>query len=215
MIVYLLASAPAPSRASRPGRSACYLTAALVLCLMAAAVLAFIYVPLGVVVVNSFSASVSLAWPPPGSPRWWQAAVGNEGSARRDQLGGAGLVATLIALLLGTLTAQALGRYDSSAGRHLLVVLPIALPGIVTGIALNNVFTGTSAAPELDDPGRRPRDLHDRRGLQQLGRTPAAALAHVEEASMDLGATRTRTTGRSPSRCCARHSSPERCSRSG
>ena len=53
-------------------------------------------------------------------------------------------MATLIALLLGTLTAQAVGRYDFF-GRDtisLLVVLPIALPGIVTGIALNNVFTG-------------------------------------------------------------------------
>ena len=52
-------------------------------------------------------------------------------------------IATLIALFLGTLVSIALGRYrffgrDSVS---LLVILPIALPGIVTGIALNNVFT--------------------------------------------------------------------------
>jgi putative spermidine/putrescine transport system permease protein len=52
-------------------------------------------------------------------------------------------LATLVALVLGTLLAFALGRY-SFFGREslsLLVILPIALPGIVTGIALNNVFT--------------------------------------------------------------------------
>ena len=54
-----------------------------------------------------------------------------------------GAVATLVALVLGTLLAFALGRYRFF-GREsvsLLVILPIALPGIVTGIALNNVFT--------------------------------------------------------------------------
>ncbi|NCX52782.1 MAG: ABC transporter permease subunit [Actinobacteria bacterium] len=51
--------------------------------------------------------------------------------------------ATIIALLLGSLAAAAIARY-SFFGRDvisLIFVLPIALPGIVTGIALNNVFT--------------------------------------------------------------------------
>ena len=53
------------------------------------------------------------------------------------------LFATLIALILGCLAAAAIARYKFF-GREvisLLFVLPIALPGIVTGIALNNVFT--------------------------------------------------------------------------
>jgi putative spermidine/putrescine transport system permease protein len=53
------------------------------------------------------------------------------------------LFATLIALVLGSLAAAAIARYKFF-GRDvisLLFVLPIALPGIVTGIALNNVFT--------------------------------------------------------------------------
>ena len=52
----------------------------------------------------------------------------------------AGLGATAIALVLGTMVAFAVGRYRFF-GREavsLLVVLPIALPGIVTGIALDN-----------------------------------------------------------------------------
>ena len=53
------------------------------------------------------------------------------------------IFATAIALILGSLAAAAITRYDFF-GRDtssLLFVLPIALPGIVTGIALNNVFT--------------------------------------------------------------------------
>ena len=56
---------------------------------------------------------------------------------------GVGLAATAVAVILGTLLAFALGRFQFF-GREsvsLLVILPIALPGIVTGIALNNVFT--------------------------------------------------------------------------
>ncbi len=105
----------------------------------------FIYVPLGVILINSFSTDKSLTWPPSGfTTEWWGKAVENEGV--REALVtsvGVAIMATLIALLLGTLLAFALGRY-AFFGREslsMLVVLPIALPGIVTGIALNNVFT--------------------------------------------------------------------------
>jgi putative spermidine/putrescine transport system permease protein len=105
----------------------------------------FIYVPLGVILVNSFSTDKSLTWPPSGfTGEWWAKAFQNEGV--REALVtsvGVGLAATAVALILGTMLSFALGRY-SFFGREsisLLVVLPIALPGIVTGIALNNVFT--------------------------------------------------------------------------
>ncbi len=49
------------------------------LALFTAAVLAFIYIPLGVVVIDSFSSSGSLTWPPPGfTTKWWQQAVGDD-----------------------------------------------------------------------------------------------------------------------------------------
>ena len=42
--------------------------------------LAFVYVPLGIVVVNSFNTSRLFAWPPPGfTTEWWSAAFANEG----------------------------------------------------------------------------------------------------------------------------------------
>jgi putative spermidine/putrescine transport system permease protein len=107
--------------------------------------LSFIYIPLSVVVINSFNASRTFSWPPTHfTTVWWSKALTNTGV--RDAIKWsvlAGLSATLIALLLGTVLAFAVSRYQFF-GREvisLLVVLPISLPGIVTGIALNNAFT--------------------------------------------------------------------------
>ena len=116
-----------------------------VLSIFAVIAFAFIYVPLGVILINSFSTDRSLTWPPSGfTTEWWGKAVGNEGV--RDALVtslGVATAATMVALVLGTLLAFALGRYRffGRESLSLLVILPIALPGIVTGIALNNVFT--------------------------------------------------------------------------
>jgi putative spermidine/putrescine transport system permease protein len=106
--------------------------------------LTVIYVPLFVVLVNSFNADRAFGWPPSGlTTRWWSQALDNEG-ARLAVLTSlkAGLGATALALVLGTMAALAVQRY-TFFGRNtisLLVVLPIALPGIVTGIALSNAF---------------------------------------------------------------------------
>ncbi|QUQ68052.1 ABC transporter permease [Kutzneria sp. CA-103260] len=106
--------------------------------------LAVIYFPLLVVFLNSFNDDPTFGWPPAGfTLEWWSRAAANEGAlaALRTSVV-AGLSATAIALVLGTMAAFALQRYRF-IGRNpvsLLVVLPIALPGIVTGIALNNAF---------------------------------------------------------------------------
>lgn len=106
---------------------------------------AFIYVPLVLVVINSFNTNKSFAWPPTGfTTEWWSKAATNDGI--RDAIMRSfitALIATTIALVLGSLAAAAITRYEFF-GRDtisLLFILPIALPGIVTGIALNNVFT--------------------------------------------------------------------------
>jgi putative spermidine/putrescine transport system permease protein len=106
--------------------------------------LAVIYLPLSIVLVNSFNADRTFAWPPPSwTTRWWSTAWENEG-ARQALLASvkAGLGATAIALVLGTLVAFAVQRYRffGRDSLSLLVVLPIALPGIVTGIALDTAF---------------------------------------------------------------------------
>ena len=107
--------------------------------------LAFIYVPLLVVLVNSVNSSRTFGWPPEGfTLEWWRRAAQSGGV--RDAVLASVVVAaaaTAIALLLGTMLAFAVSRYRFF-GRDVvsfLVILPIALPGIVTGIALNAAFT--------------------------------------------------------------------------
>lgn len=120
-------------------------TARWLLRIAAGLVLAFIYLPLLLVLLNSFSSSAVFAWPPPGyTLKWWQVAASNEGvRAALVTSVQVAVGATVIAVVLGTLASTALVRYDFF-GRQavsLLVLLPIALPGIVTGIALNTLFT--------------------------------------------------------------------------
>ena len=107
-------------------------------------ILAIIYLPLSVVLVNSFNTSKNMAWPPPGlTLDWWQKASNSSGlMAALSTSVMVALGATAIALVLGTLLSMALARYKffGKQAVSLLVVLPIALPGIVTGIALNNAF---------------------------------------------------------------------------
>src|SRR3954452_25219923 len=107
-------------------------------------VLAFIYVPVLVIIVYVFNEGKTARWPLEGTTlHWFDKAVHNPGV--RDALWTsvkAGIGATLIALVLGTLAALAVSRFDFF-GRHavsFLVLLPIALPGIVTGMALNATF---------------------------------------------------------------------------
>ena len=111
---------------------------------LGAVVLAFVYLPLAVVTVNSFNSDRTFGWPPPGfTLRWWRLAAQAPGPREAFWTSvQAGLGATALALVLGTLLALALTRY-AFFGRQaisLLVVLPIALPGIVTGIALQSVI---------------------------------------------------------------------------
>ncbi|MDQ0377150.1 ABC transporter permease [Amycolatopsis thermophila] len=106
--------------------------------------LAVIYVPLLVVLLNSVNADTTFGWPPSGfTLEWWRRAAENEGVLRALVTSlEAGLAATAIALVLGMMAAFALQRYRffGKDTVSLLIILPIALPGIVTGIALNNAF---------------------------------------------------------------------------
>jgi len=110
-----------------------------------AVTLAFIYVPLIVIGIYAFNGGLTLEWPPPSlTTKWFGEAIDNQGA--RDAFVTSievGLAATAIALLLGTLAALAVSRHRFFGRETIsfLVVLPIALPGIVTGIALSDTFT--------------------------------------------------------------------------
>jgi putative spermidine/putrescine transport system permease protein len=107
--------------------------------------LLFLYIPLIVIALYAFNSTRVQKWPPAGLTfDWFTKAFDNPGV--RDALWTsvrAGLGATAVALVLGTLASIAVARYRFF-GREavsFLVVLPIALPGIVTGMALNSTFT--------------------------------------------------------------------------
>jgi len=106
--------------------------------------LAFIYVPLLVICLYAFNERRSLVWPIQGlTTKWFGRAIDNPGV--RDALllsVKAALGATAIALLLGSLAALAVARHGFFGREAIsfLVILPLALPGIVTGMALNATF---------------------------------------------------------------------------
>ena len=109
-----------------------------------ALVLAFLYLPLLVLGIYAFNESRIQTWPPVAlSLQWFGEAAANPMVTRavvNSVIAGAS--ATAIALVLGTLAALAVHRYRFF-GREtvsFLLVLPIALPGVVTGIALQRTF---------------------------------------------------------------------------
>lgn len=113
--------------------------------------LAFIYIPLIVIVLYAFNSSKILAWPPPGwTTHWFSQAFKNE-AAREAFITSikAGVAATAIALILGTLASLAVARHRFFGRETIsfLVILPIALPGIVTGVAISNTFTQVLNVP--------------------------------------------------------------------
>jgi putative spermidine/putrescine transport system permease protein len=102
--------------------------------------LAFIYLPLFIIGLYAFNKNVTQAWPiEKYSVKWFSVAFNDP--AVRDALKNsilAALGATAISLVLGMLAAMAVARYRFF-GREVIsfaVILPIALPGIVTGLAL-------------------------------------------------------------------------------
>jgi putative spermidine/putrescine transport system permease protein len=169
-----------------------------ILALVTGLVLLFIYTPLALVVLNSFNTSRTFAWPPPGyTTQWWSAAWHSQGA--RDAIWTSvqvALLATLIALVLGTMAALALQRFRFF-GRDtvsLLIILPIALPGVVTGVALANFFT-TMIGIEL---GFLTLVVsHATFCIVTVFNNAVARLrrlgGNLEEASMDLGAGTFRT----------------------
>jgi putative spermidine/putrescine transport system permease protein len=108
---------------------------------------AFLYIPIVIIILYAFNAQRVQAWPiQQYSTEWFGVAFGNP--SVRDALAlsvEVGLGATLVALILGSVAAFAVQRYRFF-GRETIsfaLVLPIALPGIVTGMALNATINAT------------------------------------------------------------------------
>jgi len=107
-------------------------------------VVLFLYAPIGIIVLYAFNSSNIQSWPIPGfSTKWFSSTWHNEEVREALVLSlKAALVATSIALVLGSAGAFAVSRFRFF-GRETIsfvFVLPLALPGIITGMALNSYF---------------------------------------------------------------------------
>ncbi len=109
-----------------------------------ALILAFLFVPILIIMLYAFNTSTIQSWPLPGFTFKWFPETWNDPEVRDAFLLSikAGLIATVIALVLGSAASFAVHRFRFF-GREVVsfvVVLPLALPGIITGMALNSFF---------------------------------------------------------------------------
>jgi len=106
-------------------------------------VVLFLWIPLALIMLYAFNKSNVQSWPIPAfTTHWFRAAWTSEVRTSLWLSVRVGLIATGIALVLGSAAAFGVDRFRFF-GREavsFLLVLPIALPGIVTGIALNSAF---------------------------------------------------------------------------
>jgi len=126
------------------------LTTRILLRLGVLATLVFLYAPLFVIGLYAFNAQVTQGWPIQDfSTKWFGIAYHDEGVRSALWLSvQAAVGATVVAMMLGVLLSLAVSRYRFF-GREtvsFLVVLPIALPGIITGLALQTTFQNVGIA---------------------------------------------------------------------
>jgi len=160
------------------------------------AVLLFMYVPLFVVIINSFNDNQISSWPIENfSLHWWQFAANYE--PIRLALLNSVIVASaamVIAAVLGTLVAFALNRFEffGKGTVNLLVVLPIALPGVVTGVAFSNTYSNFLSPIGIDIGYFGLIVSHATFCIVMVFNNVFARLKRLnpsmQEASMDLGA---------------------------
>jgi putative spermidine/putrescine transport system permease protein len=116
-------------------------------------VLLFLFIPIVTIVVFAFDRETVQSWPIQHYTTHWFSVAWHDQDVR-DSLWlsvKAGLAAMFIALVLGSLAAFAVHRFHFF-GREavsLLLVLPLALPGIITGIALQSFFNFNSVTLSL------------------------------------------------------------------
>jgi len=107
--------------------------------------LLFLHIPLLLIILYAFTTEdKSYQFPPPGYTLKWFEVVLN----RQDIWNAVGLsmriaiISTFVAIILGTLAAGALYKksFFGKSSITILIILPIALPGIITGISLRSTF---------------------------------------------------------------------------
>ena len=112
--------------------------------LSTALVLGFIYLPIAIIVLYSFNAAKVATWPITSFTLDWYVKAFSDGGIRASFATSVQVAigATLVAVVLGSLLALAVSRFRFFGRETIafIVILPLALPGIVTGLALNTAF---------------------------------------------------------------------------
>jgi len=165
--------------------------------IVAGLVVAVLYAPLVYVARLSVNKAPNYAWPPRGfTLEWWDQAIHALGpqEALRHSVQTA-LWATAIALVLGTLAGFALSRFRffGQGSVSLAIVLPIALPGIVTGIALLSAFQRVGIDLSLMTLVIAHATFCVVIVFNNVGARLRRMQGNLEEASADLGADGMRT----------------------
>ena len=155
-------------------------------------VLAFLFIPIALIVLYAFNKSNIESWPISNFTLHWFSVAWHDAQVRSAFLLSArvALVAMVLAVLLGSAVAYAVHQF-TFFGREaisFLLVLPLALPGIITGIALNSLFsfTGTKFGTLTIVIGHTTFCIVVvfNNVVARLRRVPGS----LSEASMDLGA---------------------------
>ena len=157
----------------------------------------FLYLPLFVVILYSFSATKVNAWPIKGYSLDWyrELLVDRDIRSSLQTSVTVGIIAAVIAVMLGTLAAFALDRYrfPGKPALRFCIVLPIVLPGIVTGVAMLAFFSmlgwPLSKWTIIIGHGTFCITLIVNNVVARLSQLPSS----LDEASADLGATPSKT----------------------
>ncbi|WP_246717324.1 ABC transporter permease [Oricola nitratireducens] len=131
------------SRARKPGLVSRY-AADMAFMAFVALLMAFLYVPIWVLIIFSFNDSRTLTWPLSGFTLDWYGTL----FSNQDLLAAIGnsfyvaTSATILTLIVGIPAAMAINKFQfpGKALFRRLILLPITLPGIVTGISMLNMF---------------------------------------------------------------------------
>ena len=155
-------------------------------------VVLFLHLPIAIIILYAFNAQTAQGWPITNWTTKWFSPTLHNGEMQQALLLSvkAGLGATTIALLLGSAAAFAVHRLRCFGREAIsfLFILPIALPGIITGMALNSFFafwkTNFSLWTIIVGHATFCIVIVYNNVIARLRRTPTS----LTEASMDLGA---------------------------
>jgi putative spermidine/putrescine transport system permease protein len=108
-------------------------------------VIAFLWIPILIIMLYAFNGSVIQTWPISGWTLHWFKQAWDDHEVRTSLWLSVkvGVTATTVALVLGTAASIAIHRFRFFGRESVsfLLLLPIALPGIITGMALNSFYT--------------------------------------------------------------------------